>query len=107
MKYQFRVGTLLAIAWLGSGAAALAATSAVNASIVSPTLQLSTTVQKGIQLTLGTGTSGTTRTVSSASDYSLNFGNMDALGINTPCGSEFAPTPAGTSPAQLITLITS
>jgi hypothetical protein len=83
--------------WLGI------ATDAVNASSVSPTLQVSVTVQKAIRLTLSTGTSGTTCTVNAASDYSMNFGNVDALGINTPCGSKFDPTTPGTTPSAYYT----
>jgi hypothetical protein len=83
--------------------AASAATDAVNATSVSPTLQVSVTVQKAIRLTLSTGTSGTTCTVNAASDYSMNFGNVDALGINAPCGSKFDPTTPGTSPAAYYT----
>ena len=83
--------------------AASAATDAVNTNTVAPTLQVSVTVQKAIRLTLSTGTSGTTCTVTAASDYSMNFGNVDALGINTPCGAKFDPTTPGTSPAAYYT----
>jgi hypothetical protein len=58
---------------------------------------------KAIRLTLSTGTSGTTCAVNTASDYSMNFGNVDALAINTPCGAKFAPTSPGTSAAAYYT----
>jgi hypothetical protein len=79
---------------------AFAATDAVNASSVSPTLQVNVTVQKAIRLTLSQGASGTACAVTAASDYSMNFGTVDALGINSPgCGSKFNPTTPGVTPS--------
>ncbi len=92
-----------AAAVVAASTTAFAATSAVNASSVSPTLQVSVTVQKALMLTLSTGSSGTTCTVNSGSDYTMNFGNVDALGVNTPCGSKFDPTTPGTTPAAYYT----
>ncbi len=48
------------------------------------TLAVSTTVQTAVILTLGTGSGGLT--VSPASDYSMNFGNVNGLGINPAAG---------------------
>lgn len=48
-------------------------------------LALTVTVQNAVQLTLGTATGGLT--ISPASDYSANFGNVNALGVgNTSAG---------------------
>ena len=97
---------LLAALILVAGAStdAGAATSAVNASTVSPTLQVSVTVQKAIALTLSQGATAGACNVTTASDYSISFGNVDALGINTPtCGASFAPTTPGVSPSAYYT----
>lgn len=88
----------------GTSAGASAATSAVNASTVSPTLQVSVTVQKAIALTLSQGATAGACNVATASDYSISFGNVDALGINTPtCGASFLPTTPGVSPSAYYT----
>jgi len=102
VKKRFAVGLILLFA-LAAGRSVTATTDAVNTSTVSPTLQVTATVQKTIRLTLSTGTSGTTCTVSPASDYSISFGNVDALGINTPCGAKFNPTTPGASAAVYYT----
>ena len=104
MRMSFRFGGLSLVALIGLSTPALAATSAVNASTVSPTLVVSVTVQKAIGLTLSQGPSGSACTVTAASDYSMSFGNIDALGINTPtCGAKFDPTTPGSSPAAYYT----
>jgi hypothetical protein len=85
----------------GTATSSFAATTATNATTVSPTLQITVTVQKAIQLTLSTGTGCT---VTPASDYSMTFGNVDALAINNgACGSKYAPTTPGTTPAAYYT----
>jgi len=48
------------------------------------TLAISATVQTAVILTLGTGSGGLT--VSPGSDYSINFGNVNGLGINPAAG---------------------
>jgi hypothetical protein len=101
-RYAF-VRVLFASLFVAVAHNAFATTDAVNATSVSPTLQVSVTVQKTVRLTLSTGTSGTTCNVTAASDYSMNFGNVDALGINTPCGSMFAPTTPGSTAAVYYT----
>jgi hypothetical protein len=78
-----------------------ATTQAVNTNTVSPTLTVNVNVQDAIQLTLATGTGCT---VVAAADYSMNFGNVDALAINAPCpgagAGKFAPiTPGVTNSA--------
>ena len=73
---------LLSLA-LANSSTAFASNEAVNASSVSPTLQVSVTVQKAIRLTLTQGTNAGAGTVTAASDYSIRFGNVDALGITT------------------------
>jgi len=99
MRLRVRIVVLCAAAITVRSSVAAAASDAVNTNTVSPTLQVSVTVQKAIRLTLSTGTSGTTCAVNTASDYSMNFGNVDALGINTPCGAKFDPTTPGSTPA--------
>jgi len=92
------------LAVIGGATLASAATDAVNASTVSPTLQVSVTVQKAIRLTLSTGTGAGACAVNTSSDYSVSFGSVDALGIGTPtCGSKFAPATPGVSPAAYYT----
>ena len=76
-----------------------AATQATNTNTVSPTLKVNVTVQSAVRLTLATG-SLCTVTAGSGTDYSITFGNVDALGINSgSCGSKFAPTTPGTTNA--------
>ena len=81
-----------------------ASTEAVNASTVSPTLQVSVTVVKAIRLTLAQGGGAGACAVNAAADYSLSFGSVDALAITTPlCGSKFAPVTAGVTPSAYYT----
>jgi hypothetical protein len=89
----------------GTATPSFAATSAVNASTVSPTLQVTVTVQKAIQLTLAQGGAGSCAiTAGSTPDYSMSFGNVDALGINNAtCGTKIAPTTPGTTPSVYYT----
>jgi hypothetical protein len=76
-----------------------AATTAANASTVSPTMKISVNVQKAVQLTLSTGSQCTVGT-GSPQDYLMTFGNVDALGISVPtCGSVYAPTTPGQTAA--------
>jgi hypothetical protein len=83
---------------------ALASTEAANASSISPTLVVGATVQKAIRLTLSQGASGVACTVTAGSDYSMSFGNVDALAINNgTCGTKIAPATAGTSPSAYFT----
>ncbi len=99
---QILIAALILVA--GFSTRAGAATSAVNASTVSPTLQVSVTVQKAIALTLSQGAGAGACNVTTASDYSISFGNVDALGINTPtCGAKFDPTTPGVSASAYYT----
>lgn len=100
MCASFRLSGLAVLALVAVATPAFAATTAVNASTVSPTLVVSVTVQKAIGLTLSQGASGGACAVTTASDYSMSFGNVDALGINTPaCGAKFNPTTPGSTAA--------
>ena len=81
-----------------------AATQATNATTVAPTLQISATIQKAVSLTLATGTTGaishcTVTPNGGAPDYTMNFGSVDALGINAGNCNKFNPTTPGTSDA--------
>src|SRR5215510_6669200 len=63
--------------------AGFAATSAVNASQVQPTLHVQVNVQTALSLTLSTGLAAGSCTISpgATQDYDINFGNVNALGI--------------------------
>jgi hypothetical protein len=98
---KLRIGILLTALLMLSGQA-FATTQAANASTVSPTLKITVTVQKAIQLTLSQGTGCTLG--NTGADYSIAFGNVDALGISTPtCGTVFAPTTPGVTPSAIYT----
>ena len=82
---------------------ALASTQAANTNTVSPTLKANVTVQDAVQLTLSSG-AGCTISAGGGADFSMNFGNVDALAINAPtCGNKFAPTTPGTTSAVYYT----
>jgi hypothetical protein len=78
---------------------AFAATTATNTNTVSPTLQVSATIQKAVQLTLSTGTAAVTHcTVTPTGgtpDYTMNFGTVDALGVNAGNCNKFSPATPG------------
>ena len=93
------IATLLTMA-----STSFAATQAANAATVSPTLNISATIQKAVSLTLATGaTAGISHcTVTAAGgspDYTMSFGTVDALAINTGSCNKFAPTSPGTTDA--------
>src|SRR5436305_259691 len=107
MRYKERkkMKKYLALGVMGLMAtAAFAATQNTNSNTVAPTLQISPNVKSAIRLTLSTGTAATPHcTVTptgGAPDYTVSFGNVDALAINAPsCGSVFAPAVPGTDSA--------
>ena len=81
-----------------------AATSATNATTVAPTLQVQVNVQKAVSLTLATGATGgishcTVTAAGGNPDYTMNFGTVDALGINAGNCNKFNPATPGTSDA--------
>lgn len=81
---------------------ALAQTQATNTNKVSPTLQVSANVQKAVQLTLSTGTVAAAHcavAAGSGTDYSMNFGTVDGLGINAGNCNKFAPVTPGSTNA--------
>ena len=91
------------LAVLALTTAAFAGTQAVNTNTVSPTLQISATIQKAVQLTLSTGGVAPLHCVvvpaGGTPDYTMSFGNVDALAINNGSCNKFAPTTPGTSNA--------
>jgi type 1 fimbria pilin len=98
MKKHFTI--LMAV--LTAGATALAQTQATNTNKVSPTLQVSANVQKAVQLTLSTGTVAAAHcavTAGAGTDYSMNFGTVDGLGINGGNCNKFSPTTPGVTNA--------
>lgn len=96
--------TLLALAIGLTGSMALASTQATNTTTVAPQLQISATIQKAVSLTLSTGTTaGVSHCAVTATgatpDYTMNFGTVDALGINAGNCNKIAPTTPGTNNA--------
>jgi hypothetical protein len=67
-------------------------------------LQIQATIQKAVSLTLATGaTAGVSAhcavAANGATDYKMDFGTVDALGINAGNCNKFAPATPGTSNA--------
>jgi hypothetical protein len=83
--------------------AAFAGTQATNTNTVSPTLQVSANIQKAVRLTLSTGTAAVTHCAvvnnGGNPDYTMNFGTVDALGINAGNCNLFGPTNPGVDSA--------
>lgn len=82
---------------------AFASTQGTNTNTVSPTLQVTANVQKAIRLTLSTGTAAVTHCSvannGGSPDYTMNFGSVDALGINAGNCNLFGPATPGVSNA--------
>lgn len=81
---------------------AQAGTQATSTNTVSPTLQVTANVQKAVQLTLSTGTVAAAHcavAAGSGTDYSMNFGTVDGLGINAGNCNKFSPTTPGVTNA--------
>jgi hypothetical protein len=99
MKKYFMI---FALGMMALSAAAFAGTTATNTNAVSPTLQISATIQSAVQLTLSTGTAAVTHcavTAGGSTDYAMSFGTVDALGINNGACNKFAPATPGVSNA--------
>lgn len=92
--------TVMAVLVLAS--VAFAGTQANNTNTVSPSLQVSANVQKAVQLTLSTGTVAAAHCAvapGAGTDYSMNFGTVDGLGINAGNCNKFSPTTPGATNA--------
>jgi type 1 fimbria pilin len=92
--------TVMAVLVLAS--MAFAGTQATNTNTVSPSLQVSANVQKAVQLTLSTGTVAAAHCAvapGAGTDYSMNFGTVDGLGINAGNCNKFSPTTPGVTNA--------
>src|SRR5215467_7057589 len=90
------------MAVLIAATAAFAGTQNGNGNTVSPTLSVSANVQKAVQLTLSTGTVAAAHcavAAGSGTDYSMNFGTVDGLGINPGNCNKFSPTTPGSTNA--------
>jgi hypothetical protein len=100
MKKYF---TIFALGMMALSTAAFAGTTAVNTNVVSPTLQISATIQSAVQLTLSTGTAAVTHCAvvptGGTPDYTMDFGTVDALGINAGNCNKFTPTTPGSTNA--------
>ncbi|HEV7521452.1 MAG TPA: hypothetical protein VGP89_10165 [Candidatus Angelobacter sp.] len=99
MKKYF---TIFALGMMTLSTAAFAGTTATNTNTVSPTLQISATIQSAVQLTLSTGTAAVSHcavTAGGTTDYAMSFGTVDALGINNGSCNKFAPVTPGTTNA--------
>jgi hypothetical protein len=91
---------IFALAMLST--AGFAATTATNTTTVAPTLLVSATIQSAVQLTLSTGTVAAAHcavAANGATDYKMDFGTVDALGINAGGCNKFAPTTPGVTNA--------
>lgn len=89
---------------LGLTAGLFGATQAASQNTIAPTLTISATIQKAVSLTLATGATASIShcnvTATGASpDFTMNFGNVDALGINGGNCNKFNPVTPGTSNA--------
>ena len=98
-----KVLILVAAIVLATTTGAFAATQATG-NTVSPTLAVSATIQKAVSLTLSTGTTGGVSHCAVAAgggppDYTMNFGTVDALGVNAGNCNKMNPTTPGTSNA--------
>jgi hypothetical protein len=99
MKKYF---TIFALGMMALSTAAFAGTTATNSATVSPTLQISATIQSAVQLTLSTGTVAATHcavTPGVGTDYAMSFGTVDALGINGGACNRFVPVTPGVTNA--------
>ncbi len=100
MKKYF---TIFALGMMALSTAAFAATNATGTNTVSPTLQISATIQSAVQLTLSTGTVATAHCAvtpgTAGTDYAMSFGTVDALGINGGACNRFAPATPGVTNA--------
>lgn len=99
MKKYFAI---FALGMMALSTAAFAGTTATNTNTVSPTLQISATIQSAVQLTLSTGTAAVTHcavTAGAGTDYAMSFGTVDALGINAGSCNKFAPVTPGVTNA--------
>ena len=90
---------ILAVAMMTS-AAAFAGTQSTNSNTVSPTLQISATIQQAVSLTLSTGaTAGISHCAvtptGGSPDFTMDFGTVDALGINAGNCNKFNPANPG------------
>jgi len=94
---------IFALGMMALSTAAFAGTQATNTNTVSPTLQVSATIQKAVRLTLSTGTAAVTHCAvvnnGGNPDYTMNFGTVDALGINVGNCNLFGPTVPGVDSA--------
>ena len=90
---------LFALAMMALSTVAFAGTQATNTNTVSPTLQVSATIQKAVRLTLSTGTAAVTHCAvvnnGGNPDYTMNFGTVDALGVNAGNCNLFGPANPG------------
>lgn len=98
-----KVLVVVAALVLATSMGAFAATQAAGTNTVAPTLQISATIQQAVSLKLSTGTvvaNHCTVTAGGGSpDYTMSFGNVDALAISNGCGNVIAPTTPGTTDA--------
>jgi hypothetical protein len=103
MKKQILlVATVLLVA-----ASAFGQATAVNTNTVSATLAISATIQSAVFLNLRTGATGgishCTINGGAGGAFTMSFGNVDGLGINTGCGNVFAPATVGQTAATYFT----
>jgi hypothetical protein len=101
-KQLLLIATVLLVA-----ASAFGQATAVNTNTVSATLAISATIQSAVFLNLQTGTTAgighCTIAGGAGGAFTMNFLNVDGLGINNGCGNKFAPTTLGQTAATYFT----
>jgi hypothetical protein len=99
-----RITLAVFAALLSVASTSFAATQAANNNTVAPTLNVTATIQRAVSLTLATGTTGGVSHCAvvaggGSPDYTMNFGTVDALGINAGSCNKFNPTTPGVTDA--------
>jgi hypothetical protein len=96
----------IALLLMSAGALFAANPGTANTNAYSANLTISATVQDAVLLSLSTGTlAGISHCAIAGTNpnYTMSFGTVDALAVNTGCGNVFAPTTPGQSAAVYYT----
>lgn len=98
---RMTLATLVTLLMVAS--TSFAATQATGTNSVAPTLQISATIQQAVSLTLATGATAASHCAVTPNggnpDYTMNFGTVDALGINAGNCNKFNPVTPGVTNA--------
>lgn len=101
---RMTIATLATLLMVASTSFAATQVAGAGATSVAPTLQISATIQKAVSLTLSTGNTGgishcTVTPNGGNPDYTMDFGSVDALGINAGNCNQFKPATPGVTDA--------